>query len=104
VAKPSREVLLQCSTTIFQTLFDTYQNRIHTLNQLEKSIYEGAGRHLARELLPYAESKAVIEKFDQELQKKRDAAAKAREAKQKQGGNTDGNGNTSGAQAGSPAA
>lgn len=108
--KPPRRVLLQCSTRIFQTMFATYQTKKHTLNRLEKSIYEGASRALAMEYLPSTQAKEVIEEFDKELADKRQIAQGARErrAQQKSNGTgeqqSNGTGNATTPTEGNPAA
>lgn len=83
MAKPSREVLLQCNTTIFQVLCDPYHNRKHTLNRLDKAIFEAASRGIARELMPRAQSTEIINEFDQELAEQKASVERARLERQK---------------------
>lgn len=82
MSKPVREALLNSATSIHAIMFDTYQNRKPTLSRLDKAIYQGALRTLAREHLPHKEAKDVITEFDQELADQREKAANARAARQ----------------------
>lgn len=78
MGKPAREVLLQSATSIYAVTYDAYHNRKHTLNRLDKELYEAASKTIAKELLPAKKAKEVIEEFDAELAKQKERAAKAR--------------------------
>jgi len=94
MSKPPRDALLNSATAIHTSMFTTVQKHIHTLNRLDKAIYLGAQRTLAREFLSRQEAKVEIDAFDQELNEQREKAEnarKAREAKKGEVGNATGN-------------
>jgi len=96
--KPSRKCLLKCAITVLRTMYDTYQNRIHTLNRLDKAIYNGAQRILVQELGP-TEAKQVLDEFEKELTAQREKAERARDAlkaKKEANGGSNATGNSPG--------
>lgn len=99
MSKPPRDALLNSATAIHTSMFTTVQNRIHTLNRLDKAIYLGAQRILAREMLAREEAKTEIDAFSQELIEQREKAENARKAREaKKGESSNAAGNNSGSQ------